>query len=54
MNRLAPYPTDTLIGRHAPIGTFMVMDCFCKTDIPEASASSPLEIPGSMLRIAPG
>ena len=33
MNRLALYPTDTLIGHHAPIGTFIVMDCFCKTEI---------------------
>jgi hypothetical protein len=33
MNPLALYLTVTLIGRHVPIGTFMVMDWFCKTDV---------------------
>ena len=32
MNRWALRPTGTFIGRHALIGTFMVMDCFCKTN----------------------
>jgi hypothetical protein len=32
MNRWALRPTDTFIGRHALIGTSMVMDCFCRTD----------------------
>ncbi len=32
MNRWALCPTGTFIGRHALIGTSMVMDCFCRTD----------------------
>ena len=32
MNRSALHPTDTFIGRHALIGTSMVMDCFCRID----------------------
>ena len=33
MNRWASRPTGTFTGRHAPIGTSMVMDCFCRTDL---------------------
>jgi hypothetical protein len=32
MNRWALRPTDTFIGRHALIGTSMVMGYFCGTD----------------------
>lgn len=32
MNRWALHPTDTFIGRHAPIGTSMAMGCTYKID----------------------
>jgi hypothetical protein len=33
MNRWALRPTDNVHWAYALIGTSMVMDCFCKTDI---------------------
>jgi hypothetical protein len=32
MNRWVLRPTDTFIGRHAPIGTSTATGCFCRTD----------------------
>jgi hypothetical protein len=38
-NHLAPPPTDMLIGHRVPTGTFMAMDCWCRTN---AFAEPPL------------